>query len=147
MGEWNLPNATPAYFGSLATDLDGVICEDCPSIVEGNENDYLNWIQNARHYLIPAHEVYAIVTCRLEKYRTLTEAWLKENNVKYQNLVMWNLPEKKLRTSAGFVQHKINALLRLKPVWYWESSIMEAIAIWEATKIPILCIDEMKMFC
>jgi len=37
------------------------------------------------------------VTCRLEKYREETEAWLDEHGVTYDNLVMMDHPDMEAR--------------------------------------------------
>ncbi len=141
--EWNLMHA---FTGPTASDMDGVLCEECPDGADGNEAQYLDWIRKAIPKYIPAFELEAVITSRLEKYRPQTEEWLKHNNVKYKRLYMWELPSKSLRTRMGHVQTKVDALLQIKPVWYWESSLYEAREIHGKTKIPTLCISSLQIF-
>lgn len=145
--EWNiLHRKIASYFGHgvLAVDLDGVLCANCPPGVDGDEAQYLDWLDNARPYLIPEFEIDAIVTCRLEKYRPQTVGWLEKHNVKYKQLCMWDIDSKAERRGK-LAQHKIAELLRIKPDMYWESTAVQSEAIWKATSIPTLCIDEMVL--
>jgi orotate phosphoribosyltransferase len=145
--EWNILHRKIASYwghGRLAVDMDGVLCADCPPGVDDDEELYVNWLRNARPYLIPAFEIDAIVTSRLEKYRAQTERWLAEHNVRYRTLYMWDVPTKSER-QGRFARHKIDVLLRMKPDMYWESTWAQSQKIWQETKIPTLCIDEMAL--
>ena len=143
--EWNLLTATGTVFGKLAVDMDGVLCVDCPSAVDKDEEAYVKWIENVEPFLIPAFHIDAIVTSRLEIYRPQTEKWLKENGVKYGQLIMLNLPDKAQRTYSKIIEHKVNSVCSVKPNWFWESSLMEANEINKQAKIPVLCTQKMKM--
>jgi uncharacterized HAD superfamily protein/hypoxanthine phosphoribosyltransferase len=140
--EWNLAHV---QLGRLAVDMDGVLCENCPQGVDSDEKGYIEWLKTAKPYLIPAYPIQAIITSRLEKYRSLTEEWLKKNNVKYEQLLMWNLQHKNMRTIEGHIQHKVDLLLKIKPAWFWESSYTEAKVIHEKTGLPVLCVDTMRL--
>jgi len=140
--EWNLLHASK---GILASDMDGVICENCPPGVDSNEELYIEWIKNAKQYLIPTFEIDIIVSNRLEKYRADTEEWLAKHGVLYKKLVLWSINSKQER-KGRYAQNKIDTILKYKPEIIWESSINEAKQIYEATKIPTLCIDEMILF-
>jgi len=147
--EWNILHRKIASYwgkrGRLAIDMDGVLCEDCPPGVDNDDALYLDWIKNAKPYLIPVFEVDAIVTSRLEMYRQETEQWLREHNVKYGKLCMWDIPSKSHRR-GNFARYKINTLLELRPDMFWESRWDQSQKIWKETKIPVLCIDEMTLF-
>lgn len=145
--EWNILHRKLASYwghGMLAVDMDGVLCSDCPPGVDDDEERYVKWINSANPYLIPVFEIDFIVTNRLEKYRDVTERWLRDHNVKYRELHMWNIGDKSDR-KGEFAQHKIEKLLQLKPDMYWESNWSQSRAIWAETKIPTLCIDEMTL--
>lgn len=122
--EWNLLTATGAVFGKLAVDMDGVLCVDCPSSVDKDEEAYAKWIEDVEPFLIPAFYVDAVVTSRLEIYRPQTEKWLKDNGVKYGKLVMLNLPDKTQRTYSKIIEHKVSSVCAIKPNWFWESSLL-----------------------
>jgi uncharacterized HAD superfamily protein len=142
VGEWNLLHWKR---GIVAVDMDGVICEDCSFDIDQDEHLYTKWLQNAKPYLIPTFTIDYIISNRLEKYRQETKQWLENHGVKYNTLVLWNLPSKKHRENK-FSQHKINALLEVKPSVFWESSYNQALEIWRATNIPTICFDEMIAF-
>ncbi len=145
--EWNILHRKIASYagqGVLAVDLDGVLCANPPEGADDDDQWYLDWMRKANPYLIPGFEIDAIVTCRLEKYRQVTERWLEEHNVQYKILVMWDLPDKNARRDR-FARHKIDALLQIKPDMFWESNWNQAQRIWEETRIPTICIDEMTL--
>ena len=139
--EWSL---TDAKKGALASDLDGVICENCPAGVDSNEELYQEWIRNAKPNVIPTFEIDAIISSRLEKYRAETERWLARYGVRYKELLLWDVQSKSER--IGRAQRKAELLLRRMPHIFWESSFEEASEIWKATRIPTLCFDEMCLF-
>ena len=146
--EWNiLHRKTASYFEqeTIAMDMDGVLCEDCPKHIDADENLYRHWIRTAKPYLIPTFEIDAIVSCRLERYRADTEKWLRDNNVHYNKLILWDLPSKKQRKGL-FAKHKIDAVLRINPALFWESHFGQAEQIWKHTKTPVLCIDKWILF-
>jgi orotate phosphoribosyltransferase len=143
--EWNiLHRKIASHFGDgrLAVDLDGVLCANCPVAIDADELAYLEWLPNARPYLIPAFEIDDIVTCRLEKYRQETEEWLRKHDVRYKKLHMWDLPEKSDRRGQ-FARHKIDTLLPIKPDMFWESNWGQSQSIWNEIRVPTLCIDNM----
>ena len=146
--EWNLlHNKNASFFNheSIALDMDGVICENCPPNTDANENAYKQWIRTAKPYLIPSFEIDAIVSCRLERYRADTEKWLSDHNVRYKELILWNIESKKQRKGL-FAKHKIDAILRINPAIFWESHLGQAEVIWEYTRTPVLCIDNWILF-
>jgi len=145
--EWNILHRKIASYwghGRLAVDMDGVLCANCPPGVDQDEKLYLEWITAANPYLIPAFEIDAIVTSRLEKYREATEDWLRKHNVLYKKLYMWDVASKDER-KGKFAKYKIDELLRIKPDMFWESSAEQSEAIWKKTGIPTLCIDTMNL--
>ncbi|MDH3439212.1 MAG: phosphoribosyltransferase family protein [Gammaproteobacteria bacterium] len=144
--EWNLMHRKIASYagrGILAVDMDGVLCANPPKGADDDEAWYLEWLENANPYLIPGFEIDVILTSRLEKYRGQTENWLRKHQVRYKELHMWDVPDKSMR--KGFAKYKSNALLSIKPDMYWESDWELSQKIWDQTRIPTLCIDEMTM--
>jgi orotate phosphoribosyltransferase len=140
--EWNLLHSKK---GKTCSDLDGVICENCPPGIDADEEQYKKWLLHAKPYLIPDFEIDAIISCRLEKYRAQTELWLAKNGVHYKELILWDIATKADR-KGNHAQHKIRWLLQIKPVLFIESSLWEAEQIFAKTKIPALCTDKMYMF-
>jgi hypothetical protein len=136
--QWNIMHYK---FGIVGFDLDGVLCEECPD--DNDEDVYVKFLTAARPYLIPEYEIDYIITSRLEKYRPQTEKWLKDNEVRYKNLIMWNVPEKSDRDGAG--SYKSKAIMDTPMRYFIESSMKQTEEIWKTTKIACLCTDEMKM--
>ncbi len=142
--EWTLLTNL-ASMGKLAVDMDGVLCEECPPNIDNNEATYIDWLQNAKPYMIPQYPVEAVITSRLEKYREHTEAWLKKHGVQYKQLHMLNVPSKRDRNLETIIQHKATALKVVQPFWYWESNQIEAQAIKTKTHIPVLCTATLRL--
>ena len=69
---------------AILTDLDGVLCEDWQG---GNEEDhyaeYLAFLNNATPRRIPSIPLKGIVTNRLERHRSETEAWLQRHGIEF----------------------------------------------------------------
>ena len=116
--EWNLMHAKKA---KTATDLDGVICENCPPLIDADESKYTDWIKNAKPHFIPNFEIDAIITCRLSKYRDETINWLKKHDVKYKEIYFWGI-RSKVDRKGGHAQYKIASLFKVMPDIFWESS-------------------------
>jgi len=135
--EWDLMHMDP---DKLATDLDGVICSDPPSIAE---EELGAWIPTAKPYLIPVYGVRAIITSRNEAYRDLTVKWLKENGVFYRALYMDPTP---IGHKKDYFQHKVDLINRTMPRLFLESNDHLAWRLHWATGVPTLAIDTMRFF-
>ncbi len=85
--EWNIFNSIISP--SLAVDFDGILCRDCTREQDDDGERYRDFIQNAEPLYVPQKEpVPLIVTARIEKYRDITEEWLKRYGIRWQRLVM-----------------------------------------------------------
>lgn len=97
--EWNLMHRQ--FLCKCCMDLDGVLCID-PSAGENDDgSNYLKFISEAPPYFIPSYPVGRIVTSRLEKYRSQTEAWLERWGVRFRALDMLNLPDAATRRAIA----------------------------------------------
>jgi orotate phosphoribosyltransferase len=93
--EWNILS-TPEI-KNYAFDLDGVLCVD-PTESQNDDGElYREFILNAKPLYLPIYKIGAIVTSRLEKYRSETEEWLNQQGVKYDVLYMLDLNSKEER--------------------------------------------------
>lgn len=142
--EWNIMN-----HGSLekfCIDIDGVLCRD-PEEYENDDGDkYVHFVRNVHPKIIPKKTIGWLVTCRLEKYRAITEEWLYKNKVKYEKLIMLDLPDKKTRISTNshstfkaFVYKETNADL------FVESSLSQAFEISRLSGKEVYCHDTREM--
>lgn len=142
--QWNLwRNEKIARF---AFDIDGVLCRD-PT---GHENDdgprYEHFLRTVEPWHLPKRPVGWLVTSRLEKYRALTEEWLRRHGVQYGQLVMLDLPSKaaRLETKAA-VPFKVETYQRVDARVFVESCRKKARAIARATGRCVLSIEDMTM--
>lgn len=95
--QWNVLNHS--YLEKACFDMDGVLCED-PKIDDDGPL-YIKEITEARPKFIPKVKIGTIVTCRLEKYREITENWLSNNGVMYNELIMLPFKTKDERIKWG----------------------------------------------
>ncbi|MGK7895108.1 MAG: phosphoribosyltransferase [Xenococcus sp. (in: cyanobacteria)] len=96
---WNIMHH--AGLNDACLDIDGVLCRD-PSSYENDDGEkYLKFLETAEPMFLPKNEVGYLVTCRLEKYRLLTEKWLERNGIKYKQMFMMNLPNKAARLASA----------------------------------------------
>jgi len=142
--QWNILNHTTLE--KACFDIDGVLCAD--PLPEQNDDGpkYIDFILNAPPLFIPGSKIGTIVTSRLEKYRKETETWLKANNVKYNDLVMLDLPDMAARQKANnHGGHKAKAYLAKPYVLFVESDLTQAIQINQIAKKPVLCTENFEM--
>jgi len=135
--EWNIMHAKK---GALAAELDGVICHDPPKGLDADEAAYIEWMRSAKPYLVPLYEIDAIISSRLERYRTVTQEWLARHRVLYKKLFLWNDRQGQL------AKYRVECLLKIKPDVYWASNVHEAKRMSDLTRIPTLCVDPMILF-
>ena len=146
MFQWNYLNHV--NIENSCFDLDGVLCND-PTAEENDDGEnYIKFLKNAVPMFIPKYKIHAIVTCRLEKYRSYTEKWLQENNVKYDKLYMLDLPDAITRRKKNIhAKFKANIYKKLKNTnFFYESDYNQAKEIFELTGKPVLCVKEDIMF-
>lgn len=142
--QWNVFNHTSLE--KACFDIDGVLCVDPTEDQNDDGPKYIDFILNAQPLFIPGAKIGTIVTSRLEKYRKETETWLKANKVKYNDLVMLNLPNKEARQIANsHGDHKAKAYLAKPYVLFVESDLTQAIQINRIAKKPVLCSENFEM--
>lgn len=127
-------------------DIDGVLCLD-PTEQENDDGDaYRRFLNEA----IPLHTTTRrlgwLVTSRLEKYRDLTEAWLKHQEIEYGELVMLDLPSKeerqRLSVHGGF---KAEFYRKSDATLFIESNEVQAQTIARLSGKPVLCVESHKI--
>ncbi len=142
--QWNILNHTSLE--KACFDIDGVLCVDPTPEQNDDGEKYTDFVLNAQPLYIPGAKIGTIVTSRLEKYRPQTEQWLKANNVKYNDLVMLDLPDMAARQKANnHGEHKAKAYMSKPYVLFVESELNQAIAINRIAKKPVLCTANFEM--
>ncbi len=142
--QWNILNHTTLE--KACFDIDGVLCADPLPEQNDDGEKYIDFILNAPPLFIPGSKIGTIVTSRLEKYRKETESWLKANHVKYNDLVMLDLPDMAARQRANnHGDHKAKAYMAKPYVLFVESDLTQAIQINRIAKKPVLCTENFEM--
>jgi uncharacterized HAD superfamily protein/hypoxanthine phosphoribosyltransferase len=142
--QWNILNHTTLE--KACFDIDGVLCADPTPEQNDDGEKYIDFILNAPPLFIPGSKIGTIVTSRLEKYRKETEIWLEANNIKYNDLVMLDLPDMAARQKANnHGGHKAKAYMSKPYVLFIESEYAQSIEINRISKKPVLCTANFEM--
>ena len=143
--EWNIFHHN--YLETACVDIDGVLCRD-PT---GEENDdgvrYRGFLLSVKPKLLPTCPIGWLVSCRLEKYRDLTEMWLRRHGVEYRNLVMMDLPDKasRLAIPGQHSSFKAQVYISTGARMFIESSLEQARRITEISEQMVLCVETGEM--
>lgn len=141
--QWNLFHHS-YIIGSSCFDIDGVLCPNPP--IDDDGPLYKEYIMNAPSLYIPSVTIDTLVSCRLEKYRAITEKWLHDHNVKYRKLIMLNLPNKEERLKWGkHGEYKAQIYRNTTNIMFVESSLAEAKIIKEKTGKDVFCTETFEM--
>jgi uncharacterized HAD superfamily protein len=145
--EWNIFQHNEKHMINCLYDIDGVLCVDPPD--ERKENEYIEYIKNAKPLFIPRTKIGGIITFRLEKNRDITEKWLHDNGISYNELIMFdamswdernnkNIPPEKYK--ADFYKQNNNYKL------FVESNDYQAKRISEISGKPVYCVETNKLY-
>jgi uncharacterized HAD superfamily protein len=142
--EWNILHHN--VLDKCCVDIDGVLCKD-PAEEENDDGvRYQQFLAEAQPLFLPTKTIGYLVTNRLEKYRAHTEAWLSKHNVKYNRLIMCDLPSKEARVKAnnhgGF---KASVYVQYEGLLFIESSVQQAQQIADLSSRPVYCVDSRRM--
>jgi uncharacterized HAD superfamily protein/hypoxanthine phosphoribosyltransferase len=142
--QWNL-FLYPPLLENACFDIDGVMCVQPP--IDDDGVNYLDYLINATPLYLPAGKVDTVVTCRLEKYRGVTEQWLKKWNIQYESLIMLDLPNKEARANWGESGIYKGTIYKERKncVLFVESSLQEAIDINRISKKHVFCTETFQM--
>ncbi|MBN2023860.1 MAG: hypothetical protein JW809_13840 [Pirellulales bacterium] len=142
--EWNFMHHS--VLADSCVDIDGVLCVD-PT--DGQNDDgpcYERFLKEASPLWLPSAPVGALVTCRLEKYRFLTEQWLQRHGVQYRRLVMMDFPDQESRQAAGaHAAMKARAYISANAKLFIESSHRQAMEIARLARRPVLSVERHEM--
>jgi uncharacterized HAD superfamily protein/hypoxanthine phosphoribosyltransferase len=143
--EWNVlhhPDVTNSCF-----DLDGLLCVD-PSERDNDDGPrYRAFLATAKPLFVPTQKIGHIVSARLEKYRVLTETWLRDHGIAYGKLHLIDLPSQAERIRlAAHVGHKADFYRRTDAFLFYESDVHQARQIARRSGKPVLCTTDMKLY-
>jgi len=144
--EWNLFHKPSIQY--CCVDIDGVLCVD-PTRTENDDGEkYGEFLLNAKPLTRPTAKIGALVTSRLEKYRRETEAWLKTNEIRYDDLVMLDLPDAESRRRLG-AHGKFKAETYAKypgAHLFIESNPHQSLEIAQLTGRDVLCFSNQQIY-
>ena len=138
--EWSIPSRY--NLPEWCVDIDGVLCRNPSKEEDDDGNKYEQFITRVGLSIRTTKEIGWLVTGRKEKYRALTEQWLKEHGIIYKNLVMFN-PDKDKQGRAHFkavFYQSVNAKL------FIESSPRQAEEIARLSGKEVLCLGDNKIY-
>lgn len=141
--EWNIQHHYPFISEHTMYDIDGVLCVDpCD---ERMEAVYVDYIRNATPLFIPTVKIGKIVTYRLIKYADITQNWLKKQDIRYKELLMFNAQSWEERNSSGISPEQMKGNLYkidTDSILFIESDDRQAQAIHEISGKPVLSIEK-----
>lgn len=142
--QWNILNSW--VLANACVDIDGVVCID-PTEEQNDDGDkYKDFLLNAKPLFLTDSPISCLVTTRLEKYRKLTEEWLRIHNLKYNELIMLDLPTKEERIKQNIhAKFKADVYEKRTEALFIESNLPQAIRIAELTGKLVFCTENMQM--
>jgi len=137
---WNLLHSW--VLDRACVDIDGVLCRD-PTEEENDDGpQYKNFVDGVQPLYLPTAPIGHLVTCRLEKYRPATEAWLDRHGVRYRELIMMDYADKEARQkAAAYSSFKADAYRKTDAMLFVESSFVLATAIARQTGKDVFCTE------
>lgn len=137
--EWNLFHHS--FIQRACLDIDGVLNVD-PEI-DDDGLKYEEFLLHAIPKFLPTVTIGTLVTCRLEKYRVQTEQWLKKYNIRYNQLIMLDLPNKSSRVAWGrHGEYKAECYMNNRnAIIFIESSKSQAEIIAKVSGKPVICVE------
>lgn len=143
--EWNVMHHD--VLANSCVDIDGILCPDPTEQENDDGENYQRFLTNVKPLIVPTKNIGWLVTCRLEKYRDLTEEWLKKHNISYRQLVMMDLPDKETRVALGsHASFKAKVYKTVNAELFIESSYGQAQEIVNLADKPVLCTETGQMF-
>lgn len=136
--EWNFMHH--AILAETCMDIDGVLCRHPTESENDNGRRCREFLKTTQPLLQPSVEIGWLVSCRPEKYRSLTETWLRVHGVRYRNLILMNAPDKQAKLApvspAGF---KADTFRRVGAKLFIEGDPAQAEFFSKHTGLPVLC--------
>ncbi|HVR70368.1 MAG TPA: phosphoribosyltransferase family protein [Vicinamibacteria bacterium] len=143
--EWNLMH-TDALLSRCCVDIDGVLCPDPTPAQNDDVEAYLDFVRSAPPLHRPTGLIGWLVTCRLEKYRAETEAWLEQRGIRYRQLIMMDYPDAAARRAAGaYGAFKAEAYTHSEALLFLESNPRQAREIAERAGRAVYCVGTREL--
>jgi orotate phosphoribosyltransferase len=142
--EWNIMDHY--LLSHSCVDIDGVLCRD-PTEGENDDGpEYLHFIATVPALYRPSQPIGWLVTSRLSKFREPTERWLAAQGIRYQRLVMLDLPRREDRVARGcHARYKADVYRSVAARLFIESSVRQAQEIAVLARKPVFCMESRVM--
>ena len=142
--EWNILHHSKS--DRHLWDIDGLLCKNPPD--DHDTAAYEQYISNPAPMVIPTYPVGGFVTYRLEKYRALTQNWLKRQGIKYQQLVMFPADDRDTRNAQMSPAIFKANIYRNLPQYnlFVESDAKQAELISTLSDKPVYCYENGKLY-
>ena len=142
--QWNLMHHN--VLKRCCVDIDGVLCRDPTTEENDNGPRYEEFLKNTPPLFLPTIPIGWLVTCRREKYRDLTEQWLKRHGIIYQHLVMLDESQKPPRTTnKTHAAFKAKIFTKTKATLFIESCEPQAREIANLSGKQVYCAETAQM--
>lgn len=152
--EWNFWNSVvlrgncfnEALRGGIASDFDGILCENPYSSEESDPSAFELWLKLAKPLSFPREVTLPlVVTARLLKHERKTLDWCEQWGIKVQKFVFFpgTLEE---RSRTNIAQWKAEVFQESKQALYVESEEYLARSMSYYTRKPIVCPKEGKVY-
>lgn len=142
--EWNVMHHS--VIENSCVDIDGVLCRDPDDSENDDGEQYLNFLKSVSPLVVPKGVIKTLVSCRLEKYRNVTEEWLAAAGVRYDELILLDMPDGESRRRWGkHGEFKGEVYRRSDSCLFIESSVNQAYKIADISTKPVLALDVNKM--
>lgn len=140
--EWNLFHHS--ILQRSCVDIDGVINLDPEEDDDGPI--YQEFLKSAIPLYTPTVKIGALISCRLEKYRPLTESWLKKHGIQYDKLNMLKFDSKIERLRWGrHGEYKGQFYRDGDYELFIESDFTQAQVIANISQKPVICISKNQL--
>ena len=142
--EWNMMNCPNSIH--ISFDMDGVLCRD-PDVFDDDGTSYQECISTAEPLFIPSYKIDHIITNRIERWRSITETWLKNHNIMYNKLIMQDYKTAQERRSNSTPSgYKSQHYSKISSVLFIESCDKQACEINRLSKKMTYCIETNKFY-
>jgi len=129
-------------------DMDGVLCVNPTNHQNDDGPRYQDFLINTPQIYRPLRKpIHSIVSSRMEKHRSFTEAWLSAHNVAYVNLILTNYTSASDRQKDNrYAELKADYYKTCSCGWFVESDSCQAKIIAELTAKPVICSDTLESY-
>ncbi|MFP4560929.1 MAG: phosphoribosyltransferase [Thiohalorhabdus sp.] len=144
--EWNLMHKD--LLNQACVDIDGVLCRD-PTPEENDDGPrYRTFLERVPAWHVPSQTIGYLVTSRLERYRGITERWLRENGIRFNHLYMMDGHSAEERGHEEHLAHmKGRIYKRLDARLFIESSHQQAVKICRISGKATLSYEKGEILC